>query len=82
MKRLFALLVLSIAPLWCGDVRAFGAKGNGVTLDTAAIQRAIDDAAGRGGGTVTVPPGVYLCGTIHLKSHITLNGGSHDQFSR
>ena len=72
MKRLFALLVLSIAPLWSGDVRAFGAKGDGVTLDTAAIQRAIDDAAGRGGGTVTVPPGVYLCGTIHLRSYITL----------
>jgi polygalacturonase len=53
-------------------VRDFGARGDGVAKDTAAIQRAIDDQARRGGGAVVVPPGRYLCGTIHLRSFITL----------
>jgi polygalacturonase len=52
------------------NVRAFGAKGDGKTLDHAAINRAIDAAARMGGGTVVVPPGVYLCGSIHLQSNI------------
>jgi len=55
------------------NIRAFGAKGDGKTLDHAAINRAIDAAAQAGGGTVVVPPGVYLCGSIHLKSNIHLN---------
>jgi polygalacturonase len=53
-------------------VRDFGARGDGVTRDTAAIQRAIDDQARGGGGIVIVPPGRYLSGTIHLRSLITL----------
>jgi polygalacturonase len=52
------------------NVRAYGAKGDGKTLDHAAINRAIDAAARMGGGTVVVPPGVYLCGSIHLQSNI------------
>jgi polygalacturonase len=52
------------------NVRAFGAKGDGKTLDHPAINRAIDAAARMGGGTVVVPPGVYLCGSIHLQSNI------------
>jgi polygalacturonase len=54
------------------DVRDFGARGDGVAKDTAAIQKAIDTAEHRGGGTVEVPPGRYLSGTIHLKSNVTL----------
>ncbi len=54
------------------DVRAFGAKGDGTTLDTAAINRAIDAAAAAGGGTVRFPAGSYLSFSIHLKSNITL----------
>ena len=54
------------------DFRDFGARGDGVTKDTAAIQHAIDAAERRGGGTVEVPPGRYLSGTIHLKSNVTL----------
>jgi polygalacturonase len=54
------------------DVRAFGAKGDGRTLDTAAINMAIDAAAAAGGGTVRFPAGSYLSFSIHLKSNITI----------
>jgi polygalacturonase len=54
------------------DVRAFGAKGNGRTLDTAAINKAIDAAAAAGGGTVHFPAGSYLSFSIRLKSNIAL----------
>jgi hypothetical protein len=54
------------------DVRMYGAKGDGVALDSPAINKAIDACAGGGGGTVYVGPGKYLCGSIHLKSNIHL----------
>jgi polygalacturonase len=55
------------------NVRAFGAKGDGKKLDHLAINSAIAAAAKMGGGTVVVPPGVYLCGSIHLQSNIHLD---------
>ncbi|MDO6415187.1 glycoside hydrolase family 28 protein [Sphingomonas sp. BIUV-7] len=58
-------------PGWV-DVRDFGAKGDGTTIDTAAIDRAIDHVAARGGGTVYFPAGTYASYTIHLKSRVTL----------
>jgi hypothetical protein len=54
------------------NVREQGAVGDGQTLDTAAINKAIDACAAAGGGQVLFPPGKYLTGTIHLKSGITL----------
>jgi polygalacturonase len=54
------------------DVRKFGAKGDGRTLDSPAINRAIDAAAAAGGGTVYLPAGDYLSVSIHLKSNIAL----------
>jgi polygalacturonase len=54
------------------DIRAFGATGDGKTLDTAAINKAIDAAAAAGGGTVRFPAGNYLSYSIHLKSNIAL----------
>ena len=54
------------------NVIDFGAKGDGTSYDAQAIQAAIDYAANRG-GKVVVPPGVYLCGTIRLKSNVELH---------
>lgn len=54
------------------DVRAFGAKGDGTTKDTAAIQSAIDACAKKGGGTVRLTSGTYVSAPIVLKSNITL----------
>lgn len=49
------------------------AAGDGKTLDTVPIQRAIDDCAKQGGGTVTLPTGTYLTGTLLLKDNVTLH---------
>ena len=51
----------------------YGARPDGNTLNSKAIQRAIDDAFHAGGGTVIVPPGIFLIGRIELKSGVTLN---------
>jgi hypothetical protein len=50
----------------------FGAKNDGTTLDSPAINVAIDRASAQGGGIVYLSPGIYLCGTIVLKSRVTL----------
>lgn len=55
------------------DVRTYGAKGDGRTLDSPAINRAVEAAAAAGGGTVYLPAGTYLCGSIRLKSNIHLH---------
>jgi polygalacturonase len=55
------------------DVRAYGATGDGKTVDTPAVNRAIDAAAAAGGGTVLFPAGTYLCFSIHLRSNVGLH---------
>ncbi len=54
------------------DVRRFGAVGDGTTLDTTAVQTAIDSCSESNGGTVLLPAGQYLVGTIRLKSNVAL----------
>ena len=54
------------------NVRQFGAKGDGASVDSPAINRAIDAAASAGGGTVLFPAGVYLSYSIRLKSKVGL----------
>ena len=73
---ILAVLGLSAAGLSAArrivDIQETGAVGDGKTLCTAAIQKAIDRCADSGGGTVYFPPGRYLSGTVVLKSHVTL----------
>ena len=54
------------------DIRELGAVGDGKTSCTAAIQKAIDQCAARGGGIVRLPAGIWLTGTVYLESNLTL----------
>ena len=54
------------------NVVDFGAVGDGATLNTAAVQKAIDKCTNENGGTVLVPAGDFVIGTIELKSDVTL----------
>ncbi len=76
--RLFPLLfLLSQARVFSQatwySITEFGALGDGTTLNTVFIQRAIDRCASAGGGMVEVPPGVFLTGTVQLRSHVNLH---------
>ncbi|MCL5282877.1 MAG: glycoside hydrolase family 28 protein [Planctomycetes bacterium] len=80
MKRLFLLWVICAggASTLSGaqvlyDIRDFGAKADGQTLCTPALQAAVDKCAAAGGGTVYLPPGRFLSGTIYLKTGVTLH---------
>ena len=55
------------------DLRDLGAVPDGKTLCTAALQKAIDRTSAAGGGTVSIPPGTWLTGTIFLKNNVTLD---------
>jgi polygalacturonase len=70
----FILLTLAAqaAPPDTYNVRAYGAKGDSVTLDSDAINRAIAAAAKSGGGTVLLPAGRYRSYSIRLRSHVAL----------
>src|SRR5580700_3090232 len=76
MKILFALL--AVLSVWNAparkifDVSDFGAKGDGVAQDTAAIQKALDECGNAGGGIVRFPAGVYLSRPIVLHSATTV----------
>jgi hypothetical protein len=68
------LLAIAVARLSAStiDVKNYGATGDGKTLDTVAINLAIQECKKAGGGTVYFPPGIYLTGTVHLVSNLTL----------
>jgi hypothetical protein len=55
------------------NIRDFGAKGDGISLDTAAINQTVEFCSLNGGGQVLIPPGVYLSGTIHLRSKVVFH---------
>ncbi len=80
MRWLFILWVVcacGVSNVWGAqvlyDVRDFGAKPDGQTLCTQAIQAAIDKCSAAGGGTVYLPPGAFLSGTIYMKGSVTLH---------
>ncbi|QJE02449.1 exopolygalacturonase [Massilia forsythiae] len=91
MRRRFVLSLLA-APLWHPAARAAaassevpvipitdaGAIADGATVNTRAIQSAIDRLAARGGGTVRVPPGVFVSGALFFKPkvHLQLDRGA------
>lgn len=60
-------------PIGIFNVKDLGAVGDGKTKDTQAIQKAVDAASKAGGGTVFLPNGTYLSGTIRLKSNVTIH---------
>lgn len=75
---LFMVLLTSSAGLAGSAMRVynicdFGAIGDGQTLNTRFIQKAINSCAEAGGGTVYLPPGTYMAGTVFLKSNVTLH---------
>ena len=75
---LFILLTLSCLSAIADNlndynIRSFGAVGDGKNLDSPAINTAIESAFANGGGKIIVPAGIYLCGSIHLKSNIELH---------
>lgn len=55
------------------NVRDLGARGDGATLDTVAIQAALDQAAAEGGGQALLPPGCYRSGTLRLRDRVDLH---------
>ncbi|MGI4871265.1 MAG: glycoside hydrolase family 28 protein [Janthinobacterium lividum] len=61
-----------VAPALRLSVRDFGATGDGITKDTAALQQALDRCWVLGGGEVLVPAGTYLTGAIALRSQVLL----------
>lgn len=58
--------------LFIFDLKSYGVVGDGKTLDSIGINLAIEACTAAGGGTVYVAPGTYLCGTVVLKSNVTL----------
>ena len=79
MHRICVIIILLLKVVFIAqseifyNVKDYGAKGDGVTVDTKGIDAAIDAASKAGGGTVFFPAGTYLSFTVHLKSFITLN---------
>lgn len=76
MKNIFFISLCLISIISFGkdfSVMDFGAVNDGKTLTTKSIQKAIDQCASTGGGTVNVPQGTYLTHTIFLKSGVNLH---------
>lgn len=79
MRKLLPILALCLiiqsafAQSGTVTITALGAVGDGRTLNTRIFQRAIDSLAGRGGGSVCVPPGVFITGTLQLRNNIDLH---------
>lgn len=69
------MLIIQVAQAATGvyNVRDYGAKGDGKTLDHVAINKAIEAANADGGGQVVLSAGTYLCGSIRMKSNVDLH---------
>lgn len=71
----FSIVCITISPYLHAqtfDITKYGATGDGITLNTEAVQKTIDVCTQNGGGLVLVPAGVFIIGTIHLKNNVHL----------
>ena len=66
------ILEVNFPDLNC-NIKDYGAIGDGSTLNTDSIKKAIEDCSEKGGGTVLFPKGEWLTGAIHLKSNVAIN---------
>jgi polygalacturonase len=78
IKRFFVIIVLIQALMGCEQkspdycITSFGAKADGITVNTTSIQKAVDACLLAGGGRVVIPPGDFVTGTIILGSDVNL----------
>lgn len=83
IKIIMRLLICLVFNLWTiqaevfsldfkVSIRDYGARGNGKALNTEAFDEAIQACVKQGGGTVVVPAGVFLTGTVRLQSHVSI----------
>ena len=78
LRQLFLLIILFVSTIdllgKSMNVMDFGAKADGVSIDTKAVQAAIDSCTNNGGGTVVIPAGkIVVTGTLFMKSGVTLH---------
>jgi hypothetical protein len=75
MKTLLLVFLLAsnVAYSQSFIVTNYGAIGDSITLNTLAIQKAIDSCSSKGGGKVIIPSGIFLSGTLIMKSNVTLH---------
>src|SRR5450432_531081 len=66
------IYISSVAQYKVFTITNYGAVGDGKTVATKAVQLAVDDCNANGGGEVAVPPGIFIIGTLHLKSNVHL----------
>lgn len=72
LLAVLATLLATVASAATVNIRDHGARGDGITLDSPAINAAIAAATAAGGGTVVIPAGRYLAFSLRLRSHLTL----------
>ena len=72
------IMLQSVAQNNVFNITSFGAVGDGKTICTKALQNAVDSCNAKGGGDVIIPQGIFMIGTVHLKSniHLQLNAGA------
>ncbi|HEX8549826.1 MAG TPA: LamG-like jellyroll fold domain-containing protein [Cytophagaceae bacterium] len=75
-KKICVILFLTLSSRGMAqtiNILSYGAKGDGKTINTISIQKAIDDCSLKGGGMVLFPQGIFVSGTIRLKSNVTIH---------
>jgi polygalacturonase len=77
--KTISICLLTVMTISCSrqdgmfNIRDFGAKGDGKTMNTTAINKAVESCNNKGGGTVVVPPGNFVTGTVVLRSNVNFH---------